>query len=188
MSVVSTAIRLKLSSRLSFLTISMAQMPNFDYTINGVASKFDPAAGDIYRPIDLETLNIMRYPKYRDAPPYVDDMHGDEKVLINRMKNVSLMQKYATDIQKLQADDEVAVLCPCNWCGKLSGHGVISKACGIGRYCDTKCQKKHWQTHKHYCEFFQQKQPLRIVYPWFEERASQATAGCPELFPPERNF
>jgi hypothetical protein len=26
------------------------------------------------------------------------------------------------------------------------------------------------------------------VYPWFEERALRATAGCPELFPPERKF
>ena len=260
----------------------MAQMPIFDFTLNGAAHKFDPVAGDIYHSIDSETLNIMRYPKYRDAPPYVNDVHGDEKVIINRMQNVTLMQKYATDIQKLQTDAAVAVLCPCNWCGKPSGDwcegclekspdslafhticvscerywiycrlcrlemqvGITSRrtdsmtvndssssnasgnanderttasthrvtngawkgttkchwcglqalklsqctACGIGRYCGTRCQKKDWQTHKHYCKFFQQKQPLRIVYPWFEERASQATAGCPELFPPERKF
>ena len=106
-------------------------MPIFDFTLNGAAHKFDPVAGDIYHSIDSETLNIMRYPKYRDAPPYVNDVHGDEKVIINRMQNVTLMQKYATDIQKLQTDAAVAVLCPCNWCGKPSGdwcEGCLEKS------------------------------------------------------------
>ena len=248
MSVMSTAIWLKLSLLLSPLTPSMRKMRNFDFTINGVASKFDSAAGDVCRPIDAETLEIMQYPKYRDAPPYINDMHGDEKVIINRMKNISLMQKYATDIQKSQADDEVFVLCPCNWCGMPTGDwcegclerspdspashticvscerywiycrlcrlemqvGITARrtdsmnesdstssavsgnandertnasthrvahgawkgttechwcdfqslklrqctACGIGRYCGQRCQRKDWQKHKHFLSIF----------------------------------
>ena len=76
----------------------------------------------------------------------------------------------------------------CHCCGIQKLKLGQCTACGIGRYCSIACQRKDWATHTHYCECFQQKQPLCIVYPCFNSRAVAATSTCPGLFPPARSF
>lgn len=39
----------------------------------------------------------------------------------------------------------------CSFCGKLPENPKVCSRCKIKRYCDVECQKKHWTTHKEYC-------------------------------------
>ena len=74
----------------------------------------------------------------------------------------------------------------CGGCDEQQMKMRLCEKCGLTRYCGQQCQKKHWGTHRSFCEFFSTPQPLTIVYPWHEERAMQVTRGHEALFPPVR--
>ena len=62
----------------------------------------------------------MKYPNWREAPPYVN-VATTEDVVLSRMQVVALQRDFALEVQQRQRDAGVPVLYPCNWCGQPSG-------------------------------------------------------------------
>ena len=74
---------------------------------------------NVIKPLSDDTFDAMRYPVYRESPPYVSVVTGDD--VIDRMNSVEVMRSYAKSIQERQEERGDLIQAPCNWCGKPTG-------------------------------------------------------------------
>ena len=66
-----------------------------------------------------QVLN-MRYPEWRESPPYVNSASTQEEML-SCMEVVTLQRAHALEIQEIQRSKGIQILFPCNWCGQPTG-------------------------------------------------------------------
>ncbi|PCH33936.1 hypothetical protein WOLCODRAFT_141879 [Wolfiporia cocos MD-104 SS10] len=92
-------------------------------------------------PVDGESEGLVKWLKRFESKPDDDSdpEHEDEEI-----------HHSAQNVWETISDNRLALL-QCTWCGRPSA--VLKKCgqCGIARYCDSDCQKRHWKEHKLEC-------------------------------------